>query len=194
MLIPLDEQDRTTWDHAMIPEGVQVLTAVLAEDRRGEYQVQAAIAALHDDAASVEGTDWSQILAWYDELLALTGNPLVELSRAVAVGEVDGPLAGLAALNEIDERLNEYHRLRAARAHLHERAGNHRACRYVDGRAVDTAAFSGCNSDDPIGDAPGRALLAPIARARSRRVDPRRLRVGSNRTRRSLWATRHQLP
>jgi predicted RNA polymerase sigma factor len=124
MLVPLDEQDRTTWDRAMIAEGVQVLTAALSEDRRGEYQLQAAIAALRDDAASAEETDWPQILAWYDELLALTGNPLVELSRAVAVGKVDGPLAGLAALNAIEERLGDYHRLTAVRAHLHEQAGN----------------------------------------------------------------------
>ena len=124
MLVPLDEQDRTTWDRAMIAEGVQVLQAALAEDRRGDYQLQAATAALHDDAASADETDWPQILAWYDELLAPTGNPLVELSRAVAVGEVDGPLASLAALNQIEERLGDYHRLHAVRAHLHARAGN----------------------------------------------------------------------
>jgi RNA polymerase sigma factor (sigma-70 family) len=126
MLVPLDEQDRSKWDRTMIAEGVELLQAALAENHRGEYQMQAAIAALHDDAASAEETDWPQILAWYDELLALTGNPLVELSRAVAIGEVDGPLAGLAALNGIEERLGNYHRLHAVRAHLHERAGNSR--------------------------------------------------------------------
>jgi predicted RNA polymerase sigma factor len=108
----------------MITEGVGVLQAALAEDLRGEYQLQAAISALHDDAASAEETDWPQILAWYDELKQGTHNPLAELSRAVAVGEVDGPLAGLAALNGIEERLGNYHRLHAVRAHLHERAGN----------------------------------------------------------------------
>jgi RNA polymerase sigma factor (sigma-70 family) len=124
MLVPLDEQDRTQWDRAMIAEGVQLLTAALTQDRRGEYQLQAAIAALHDDAATAAETDWPQILEWYDELLALTNNPLVELSRAVAVGEVDGPLAGLAALKGIDEQLGNHHRLHAVRAHLHEKAGN----------------------------------------------------------------------
>jgi RNA polymerase sigma factor (sigma-70 family) len=124
MLVPLDEQDRSRWDTAMITEGVEVLQSALEQGRHGEYQLQAAIAALHDDAQSATETDWTQILAWYDELLAITRNPLVELSRAVALGEVDGPLAGLAALNGIDERLRDYHRLNAVRAHLHERAGN----------------------------------------------------------------------
>ncbi|HVT19799.1 MAG TPA: DUF6596 domain-containing protein [Mycobacteriales bacterium] len=123
-LVPLDEQDRTKWDRAMIAEGVEILQAALAQDRRGEYQIQAAIAALHDDAQSVAETDWTQILAWYDELVAITDNPLAELSRAVALGEVDGPLAGLRALDGIEERLSDYHRLYAVRAHLHERAGN----------------------------------------------------------------------
>ncbi|HVW80992.1 MAG TPA: DUF6596 domain-containing protein [Mycobacteriales bacterium] len=123
-LVPLDEQDRSRWDRALIAEGVGILRSALAENRHGEYQIQAAIAALHDDAPSAAETDWPQILEWYDELLGLTRNPLVELSRAVAVGEVDGPLAGLAALGGIEERLSDYHRLHAVRAHLHEMAGN----------------------------------------------------------------------
>ena len=122
-LITLDEQDRTLWHTDDIAEGVRILTAALARERPGEYQVQAAIAALHDDAPSAEETDWVQILAWYDDLLALTGNPLVALSRAVAVGEVDGPLAGLHALDGLDAALGEHHRLDAVRAHLQERAG-----------------------------------------------------------------------
>lgn len=123
-LVPLAEQDRSLWDTAMIREGVWVLTPALAQERHGEYQVQAAIAALHDDAATVADTDWAQILEWYDELVALTHNPVAELSRAVAVGEVDGPLAGLRAIEGIEQRLTDYHRLDAVRAHLHERAGN----------------------------------------------------------------------
>jgi predicted RNA polymerase sigma factor len=123
-LVPLDKQQRTTWNHEMIAEGVRILQAALAHDRRGEYQIMAAIAALHDDAASVEETDWPQILSWYDELVALTDNPAARLSRAVAVGEVDGPLAGLRALDGLDERLHDHHRLDAVRAHLNERAGN----------------------------------------------------------------------
>ncbi len=123
-LIPLDQQDRTRWNGAEIAEGVQILQAALARDRRGEYQIQAAIAALHDDARTAEETDWPQILAWYDELLELTGNPVAALSRAVAVGEVDGPLAGLRAVEEPGTRLGDHHRLDAVRARLHERAGH----------------------------------------------------------------------
>jgi RNA polymerase sigma factor (sigma-70 family) len=123
-LVPLDRQDRSKWDHAAIAEGVRILQGALAQDRRGEYQIQAAIAALHDDAASAAETDWPQILAWYDELVALTDNPAAAMSRAVAVGEVDGPLAGLRALAGLDERLPDHHRLDAVRGHLHERAGN----------------------------------------------------------------------
>jgi RNA polymerase sigma factor (sigma-70 family) len=122
-LVTLDEQDRTLWHTDEIAEGVRVLTAALAQERPGEYQMQAAVAALHDDAPSAEETDWPQILAWYDDLLALTGNPIVALSRAVAVGEVDGPLAGLTVLEGLDAALGEHHRLDAVRAHLQERAG-----------------------------------------------------------------------
>jgi predicted RNA polymerase sigma factor len=123
-LIPLDKQDRTRWNEAEIAEGVRILQAALARDRRGEYQIQAAIAALHDDARTAEETGWSQILAWYDELLELAGNPVAALGRAVAVGEVDGPLAGLSAVADLATRLADHHRLDAVRARLHERAGH----------------------------------------------------------------------
>jgi RNA polymerase sigma factor (sigma-70 family) len=123
-LIPLDAQDRTLWARDEIAEGVGILTAALARDRVGEYQVQAAIAALHDDAPLASETDWPQILAWYDDLVALTGNPVARLNRAVAVGEVDGPLAGLRALDGLDAELTDHYRLDAVRAHLHEKAGN----------------------------------------------------------------------
>ena len=123
-LIPLDKQDRTRWNRAEITEGVRILQGALACDRRGEYQIQAAIAALHDDARTPEETDWPQILAWYNELIELTGNPVAALSRAIAVGEVDGPLAGLSAVEELATRLGGYHRLDAVRARLHERAGH----------------------------------------------------------------------
>ena len=142
MLVPLDEQDRSRWDRAMIAEGVAILQTALAEGRHGEYQVQAAIAALHDDAQSAEETDWTQILSWYDELVALTNNPLAVLSRAVAVGEVDGPLAGLRALDRIEERLTDYHRLHAVRAHLHERAGNTKEAAELFTKAADSATNS----------------------------------------------------
>jgi RNA polymerase sigma factor (sigma-70 family) len=123
-LVPLDKQDRGRWDRVEIAEGVRILQSALARDRRGEYQIQAAIAALHDDAAHAEETDWPQILEWYDELLALTDNPVAALSRAVAVGAVDGPQAGLRASAGLDGRLPGHHRLDAVRAHLYERAGD----------------------------------------------------------------------
>ena len=120
-LIPLGEQDRSRWDTGLITEGVAILQAALARDRLGEYQAQAAIAALHADAATAAETDWVQIVEWYDELLALTGSPVVRLNRAVAVGEADGPQAGLAALAEIDPDLPRY---AAVSAYLHERSGD----------------------------------------------------------------------
>jgi RNA polymerase sigma factor (sigma-70 family) len=121
-LVPLALQDRSRWDTAMIFEGVDLLQGALVRDRLGEYQIQAAIAALHDDAATAEETDWSQILEWYDELLKLgPGNPVVALNRAVAVGHVDGPLAGLRLVEGLDAKLP---RRDAVAAYLHERAGN----------------------------------------------------------------------
>ncbi|MET8699734.1 DUF6596 domain-containing protein [Kitasatospora sp. NPDC004723] len=119
-LVPLAEQDRSRWDTAAIAEGVAILQAALARDRLGEFQAQAAVAALHADARTAEETDWVQIVEWYDELLRLTGSPVVRLNRAVAVGEADGPRAGLAALAEVDAGLP---RRTAAEAHLRERAG-----------------------------------------------------------------------
>lgn len=120
-LVPLAEQDRTLWRRDLIAEGVQLLQAALAKDRLGEYQAQAAVAALHADAPSTEETDWVQIVEWYDELVAITDSPVVRLNRAVAVGEADGPQAGLAALAELDPALPRH---TAAAAYLHERAGN----------------------------------------------------------------------
>ena len=119
-LIALADQDRTRWDTALIAEGVGILQAALARDELGEYQAQAAIAALHADARSVETTDWGQIVHWYDELLKLRDTPIIRLNRAVALGESAGPAAGLAALCELDEDLPRYF---AVEAHLRERAG-----------------------------------------------------------------------
>ena len=116
------KQDRSRWDTGMIAEGVEIVQRALAADRLGEYQAQAAIAALHDDAASAEETDWPQILEWYDELVRIVpGNPVVALNRAVAVGHVDGPLAGLRLVEDLDAGLP---RRDAVAAYLHERAGN----------------------------------------------------------------------
>ena len=120
-LVPLAEQDRYRWDTGLIAEGVAILQTALARDRLGEYQAQAAIAALHADAPSTSETDWVQIVEWYDELLLLTASQVVRLNRAVAVGEADGPLAGLAALAELDPELPRH---TAVRAYLLERAGD----------------------------------------------------------------------
>lgn len=120
-LVPLADQDRSLWDTALIAEGVDILQAALRRDRLGEYQVQAAIAALHADAQRVEETDWVQIVEWYDELLRLTDTPIVRLNRAVAVGEADGSPAGLAALATVPD---DVPRREAVAAHLHERNGD----------------------------------------------------------------------
>ncbi|MEV6444579.1 DUF6596 domain-containing protein [Amycolatopsis sp. NPDC051716] len=120
-LVPLAEQDRSRWDTALITEGVAVLQRALSRDRLGEFQAQAAIAALHADAQDAAETDWVQIVEWYDELVRLTGSPVVRLNRAVAVGEADGPRAGLAALAEVEETVPRY---TAVSAYLHERDGD----------------------------------------------------------------------
>jgi len=120
-LVPLDEQDRSAWDVVMIAEGVEILQRALSRDRLGAYQAQAAIAALHDDAASADETDWPQILSWYDELVRFDDGPVVTLNRAVAVGQVDGPLAGLRALVEVEPSVPRWD---AVAGWLHERAGN----------------------------------------------------------------------
>jgi RNA polymerase sigma factor (sigma-70 family) len=120
-LVVLADQDRGLWRRDLIAEGVTILQAALARDSLGEYQAQAAIAALHADAQTVDETDWVQIVEWYDELVRLTDSPVVRLNRAVAVGEADGPRAGLAALAELDPALPRY---AAVAAYLHERAGD----------------------------------------------------------------------
>ncbi|MEV4705127.1 DUF6596 domain-containing protein [Actinoplanes sp. NPDC049316] len=120
-LIPLAEQDRSRWDTRMIAEGVDILQSALARDRLGEFQAQAAIAALHADARTAGETDWVQIVEWYDELVRLTGSPVARLNRAVAIGEADGPRAGLAALAELDPALPRY---AAVAAYLRERDGD----------------------------------------------------------------------
>src|SRR3712207_1622791 len=120
-LVPLAEQDRSLWDARLIAEGIDVLQAALARDRLGEFQAQAAIAALHADAQTQEETDWVKIVEWYDELVRLTGSPVARLNRAVAVGEAGGARAGLAALAELDSALPRY---AAVEAYLRERDGD----------------------------------------------------------------------
>jgi RNA polymerase sigma factor (sigma-70 family) len=132
-IVTLDRQDRGLWDTREIAEGVRVLQSALAvqtEERRpGRYQVEAAIAALHDDAASAEETDWPQILAWYDDLVALTDDPVRQdpaavLGRAVAVGHVLGAAAGLRETDRLRDVIGERHRWHAVRGHLHELGGD----------------------------------------------------------------------
>ena len=125
-LIPLAEQDRSRWDRRLIAEGVGLITAALARGQAGEYQVQAAIAALHDQAGSHAETDWPQILSLYELLEAMTGNPMVTLNRAVAAAMAHGPGSGLALLDGLDERLGDHHRLHSVRAHLLGAGRGHR--------------------------------------------------------------------
>ncbi|MFF3243382.1 RNA polymerase sigma factor [Streptomyces sp. NPDC002870] len=123
-LIPLDEQDRARWDQDSIAEGTALVEEALSEGPAGAYQLQAAIAALHDEAARADDTDWPQILGLYDLLVRLAPEPMAELGRAVAVAMVHGPEAGLAEVAKLEDRLAGHHRLDAVRAHLLEKAGD----------------------------------------------------------------------
>jgi predicted RNA polymerase sigma factor len=128
-LIPLAEQDRTLWDRNAIAEGTALITSTLSRGLVGAYQLQAAIAALHDEAARAEETDWAQILALYGLLKRMSDNPMVTLNHAIAAAMVHGASAGLDLLKVLDddERLAGHYRLDAVRAHLFEMAGDHPA-------------------------------------------------------------------
>ena len=128
-LIPLTKQDRTLWGQEEIREGVALISATLSKGSIGPYQLQAAIAAIHDEAARPEDTDWPQILALYELLKRMSDNPMVMLNHAVAAAMVHGPTAGLDLLHALDQdgRLKDHHRLDAVRAHLLELAGDHQA-------------------------------------------------------------------
>src|ERR671910_795266 len=130
-LVPLSEQDRTLWNTKAIAEGVALVTDTLSRGPIGPYQLQAAIAAVHDEAPTAEVTDWPQILALYTVLERVAPNPTVTLNRAVAVAKVQGPAAGLALLDALsaDERISASHHLVSVRAHLLEMAGDHDAAR-----------------------------------------------------------------
>lgn len=125
-LIPLDKQDRSLWDQNAITEGIELISATLAKGAIGPYQLQAAIAAMHDEAKTSDETDWPQILALYGLLKRMSDNPIVALNHAIAAGMVHGPRAGLELLKALDEdeRLAGHYRIAAVRAHLLERAGD----------------------------------------------------------------------
>jgi predicted RNA polymerase sigma factor len=126
-LIAMPDQDRGSWDRALIAEGIALLDAAIARGRVGEYQIQAAIAAIHDRSSRPEDTDWPQILALYGLLEQITGSPVVTLNRAVATAMVHGPDAGLAVVDGVAGRLPDGHRVDAVCAHLFEMAGDHAA-------------------------------------------------------------------
>jgi RNA polymerase sigma factor (sigma-70 family) len=171
-LIPLTEQDRTLWDQKEISEGIALITATLSRGSIGAYQLQAAIAAVHDEAARAEDTDWPQILALYGLLKRMSDNPMVTLNHAIATAMVHGPSAGLELLKalDVDGRLTGHHRLDAVRAHLLELAGDHHGAishyRTAAGRTTSipernylmtraarlSARTTGTATDDPRGD------------------------------------------
>jgi RNA polymerase sigma factor (sigma-70 family) len=141
-LIPLAQQDRALWDRQQIAEGAALLSATLPKGALGPYQLQAAIAAVHDEAARAEDTDWPQILALYDLLKRMSDNPMVTLNRAIAAAMVHGPTKGLELLDALkeDARVAEHHRLDAVRAHLLELAGDlEAAVRHYRAAASKTA-------------------------------------------------------
>jgi RNA polymerase sigma factor (sigma-70 family) len=144
-LVPLDAQDRSLWNRDKIADGTRLLESALACGAPGPYQIQAAIAALHDEAATIADTDWRQIRALYDRLLAIADSPMGRLSRAIATAMIDGADAGLAEVEAVssDPTLARSHRLAAARGHLLERAGRHHdaadAYRYAANHTTSTA-------------------------------------------------------
>jgi RNA polymerase sigma factor (sigma-70 family) len=143
-LVPLDEQDRSLWDQQLISEGVALVSRALSNGSIGLYQLQAAIAAIHDEAPRAEDTDWPQILAFYGLLLRMTDNPMVALSHAVATAMVNGPEAGLALIDELarDDRVAGHYRLDAVRGHLYAMAGDaRRAIEHFHAAAERTASI-----------------------------------------------------
>jgi RNA polymerase sigma factor (sigma-70 family) len=158
-IVPLDEQDRSLWNRGAIAEGVHLVTEAMTRGSAGFYLLQAAIAALHDEAARAEDTDWSQIVALYTGLVRMSKSPIVAMNRAVAVAMAHGPAEGLAALGKLDRdpRIKDHYRLDAVRAHLLERSGKITAALpYYERAAGKTASIPERNY-----------LLLKIARLRS---------------------------
>jgi RNA polymerase sigma-70 factor (ECF subfamily) len=140
-MVLLADQDRSRWDRVEIEEGVALLGRVLALGRPGPYQVQAAIAAVHAEAPAAEETDWAEIVALYDRLLAMTSSPVVALNRAAAVSMRDGPEAGLRLVDDLasDRQLERYHLLHSARGAMLDRIGDHAGAAEAFRRALDLA-------------------------------------------------------
>jgi RNA polymerase sigma factor (sigma-70 family) len=142
-LVPLAEQDRSLWDRALIDEGIELVTVALHGSPLGPYQLQAAIAAVHAEAAEAKDTDWAQIAGLYDVLERISPSPIVRLNRAVAVAMVDGPEAGLdlVATLDGDDRMAAHYRVAAVRAHLLDLAGEHEAARlsFLDAARASTS-------------------------------------------------------
>lgn len=153
-LVALDRQDRGLWDTAEIAEGVAILQESLRHGEPGEYRMQAAIAALHDDAASWEETDWPQVLAWYDDLVALAGNPIARLGRLVALGHVDGAAVALAELAGLEAESGGTSQFHAVRGYLLELAGDR------DGAAAAYALAAGLATSAPERDHLTRSAAA----------------------------------
>lgn len=138
-LVPLDHQDRTRWDRALIDEGHRIVRSLLALGRPGPYQVQAAIAAVHTDAPAADEVDWAQVVDLYDLLLRLTPSPVVALNRALAVAHTEGPAAALALVEAL--RLSDYHPWHAARGHLLEQLGDPAEARDAFSAAIQRATI-----------------------------------------------------
>jgi len=141
-LIQLADQDRSLWNKEFITEGLALAVDAFGRPPLGEYQLQAAIAALHDEVDRPEDTDWPQILALYGLLEDLSGNPMVTLNRAIAVAMVEGPAAGLTVLEPLDEKLAGHYRLDAVRGHLNEMLGDFEAAaKYFSAAARRTTSL-----------------------------------------------------
>ena len=139
-LVPLHEQDRGAWDAALIAEGHRLVRERLAAGvAPGRYQILAAISAVHTSARDVRATDWSQVVALYDQLVRLDPSPIIALNRAIAVAELDGPEVALALLDRLEHRLAGYHAYHAARADLLRRLGRSQHSRAAYDKAIDLA-------------------------------------------------------
>ncbi len=151
----LGEQDRSRWDRALIDEGQAIVRRCLRRNQPGTYQLQAAVNAVHADAATFEGTDWSQIVALYDHLFTIAPTPVVALNRAIAIGEVEGPAAALALVDELD--LDNYHPFHATRADLLTRLGRETEAATAFERAATLAATDAEREFLKLGGRSGRA-------------------------------------